>query len=187
MGSVGSVQGQIVPCSSLYLFPRSIGAPPICSLSINCQVLVRCTYQFQSGSSFVYFGFLCLQGSLVSDFCPDTGVKGGYLLRLTGSVVLWGGRDTANKYCWPVWGVLMVDGPHWVCHSPRWHVLPGSTLLRLQGALQGRCPKWALHFVHFPGLSCSGSWFLHGSTDPGGLCVLCPSKVPAAYARPGAW
>ena len=81
----------------------------------------------------------------------------------------------------------MVDGPHWVCHSPRWHVLPGSILLRLQGALQGRCPKWALHSMHFPGLNCSGSQVLHGGTDPDGLCVLCPSKIQAAYARPGAW
>ena len=27
--------------------------------------------------------------------------------------------DTVNKYLWGVWGVLTVDGPHWVCHSPR--------------------------------------------------------------------
>ena len=37
------------------------------------------------------------------------------------------------------------------------HVLSQSTLLRLQIALQGNCPRWALGFVHFPGLSCSGS------------------------------
>ena len=47
-----------------------------------------------------------------------------------------------------------------VCHSLRWHVFPGFTLLRLQGALQGNCPKWALCFVHFPGPSCSGSWVI---------------------------
>ena len=52
--------------------------------------------------------------------------------------------------------VLTVDGPHWVCHSPKWHVLSGSTLLRLQAALQGHCPKWELCFMHFPGLSHSG-------------------------------
>ena len=86
-----------------------------------------------------------------------------------------------------MWGVLMVDRPHWVCHSPRGHVLPRSTLLRLQGALRGHCPKYTLHSVHFPGLSCSGSWILHGGTDPDGLCVLCPSKVQAAYVRPGVW
>ena len=36
-------------------------------------------------------------------------------------------------------------------------VLSRSTLLRLQVALQGNFPKRALGFVHFPGLSCSGS------------------------------
>ena len=50
----------------------------------------------------------------------------------------------------------------------------GSTLLRLQVALQGYCPMEALHFMHFPGLSCSGSgsWVLHRGTDSVG-CVLC--------------
>ena len=36
-------------------------------------------------------------------------------------------------------------------------VLSRSTLLRLQVALQGNCLKWALGYVHFPGLSSSGS------------------------------
>ena len=36
-------------------------------------------------------------------------------------------------------------------------VLSRSTLLRLQSALQGHCPKQTLHFVHFPSLSHSGS------------------------------
>ena len=53
-------------------------------------------------------------------------------------------------------------------------VFPGSTLLRLQGALQGHCPKRALRFVHFPGLSCSGL----GSRDLAGhaFCALPRSK-----------
>ena len=28
--------------------------------------------------------------------------------------MLWGGRNTANKYHWCVWGVLAVSGPPWV-------------------------------------------------------------------------
>ena len=36
--------------------------------------------------------------------------------------------------------------------------------------------KRALCFVHFPGLSCSGSWVLRKGTDQDGLWVLCPSK-----------
>ena len=78
--------------------------------------------------------------------------------------------------------MLAVDEPHWVCHSPTQCVLPRSTILRLQGALHGHCPKWALHFVHFPGLSCSGSQVLYRGTDPDGLCVLCLSQVQPTLA-----
>ena len=98
-------------------------------------------------ASSVFSSLPCLISALTQ------GGEGGHLFRLICLVVLWGGRGTANKYHWHVWGVLAVDGPHWVCHSPRRRVLPGSTLLRLQGALQGHCPKWALHFMQFPGLS----------------------------------
>ena len=62
------------------------------------------------------------------------GGEGGHLFRLTCSIVLWGGRNTANKYHWHVWEVCTVSGPHWVCpHSWR---------------------------VCFPGLHCSGSRLL---------------------------
>ena len=71
VGSVGSVQFQIVPCSSLYFFSRSIG-PFQCLVNVNYRVLICCTCHFQSGSLFVSFGFLFLQGSSVSNFCPDT-------------------------------------------------------------------------------------------------------------------
>ena len=67
-------------------------------------------------------------------------------------------------------------------------VLSPSTLLRLQVALQGNCPKWALGFVHFPGLSHSrsGSWVLHKGTDSVGpaSCALPRSEQ---LRRPGAW
>ena len=50
-----------------------------------------------------------------------------------------------------------VSGPHWVCPCS-WHMcFHGSTLLRLQVALQGNCLKRALGCMHFPGLSHSGS------------------------------
>ena len=67
-------------------------------------------------------------------------------------------------------------------------VLSGSTLLRLQVALQGNCLKWALGCVHFPGLSHSGSgsWVLHKNTNSVGpvFCALPRSKQ---LRRPGAW
>ena len=98
---------------------------------------------------------------------------GSHLVRLTCSVVLWGRRNTASKYHWHVWGVLSVSGPHWVCpHSAC--VLSRSTLLRLQVALQGNCLKRALGWVHFPGLSCSGSGsrVLHKAQTQLGLCLV---------------
>ena len=57
-------------------------------------------------------------------------------------------------------------------------VLSQSTLLRLQVALQGNCPKQALGCMHLPGLSHSGSGFrvLHKGTD---------SVGPAFCALPG--
>ena len=100
--------------------------------------------------------------------------------RLSCSVMLWGGRNTANKYHWRVWGVLAVSRPHWVCprlqrvcfpslHCPGsrllcWelseagpglHALPRSKLFRFSGSPQRLRLGWA--------------------------CVLCPSQVRAAH------
>ena len=74
----------------------------------------------------------------------------------------------------------------------------------------GHYPKQALHFMHFPGLSCSGlgSWVLCKGTDsvghafcalprfeqlrhqvlgkhtvPGGPCILITSSIPATWFR----
>ena len=105
-----------------------------------------------------------------------------FAFRLTCSVLLWREMDTTNKFHWHVCGVLTLDGPHWVCHSPRQHEFPGSTLLRLQGALQWHCPKWTLCFMYFPDLSRSGSQVFCKGTDPDGLWVLCPSQVQTAQA-----
>ena len=123
----------------------------------------------------------CLSSTLTQ------GGEGGHLFSLTCSLVLWGGRNTTNKYHWCVWGVLTVYGPHWVCPSSRRHVLPGSTLLRFQGALQEHCPKRALCFMYFPGLSCSGSGsrVLHRSTDSVG-CVFCALPMSKQLRQLGA-
>ena len=144
-------------------------------VNVNYRVFIYCTCHFQSGSLFfilassVCKSLWCLISALTQ------GGEGSHLFRFTCSVVLWGGRNTANKYHWCVWGALTVYGPHWVCHNLRKCVFPESTLLRLHGPLQGHCPKWTLHFMPFSGLSCSGSWVLHRGTIPDGLCVLCPS------------
>ena len=101
--------------------------------------------------------------------------------RLACSVMLWGGRDTASKYPWRVWGALAVLGPHWVCPThgvcafpvyiaqapgcsaaelskagPGSHTLPRSKLLRFR--FLGTPPRYRL----------------------GWTCVLCRSHVQAA-------
>ena len=68
------------------------------------------------------------------------------------------------------------------------NVLSPSTLLKLQVALKGNCLKWALGYVHLPGLSCSGSGsrILHKGTDSVGpaFCALARSEQ---LRRQGAW
>ena len=97
-----------------------------------------------------------------------------------------GGTLQTNITGVSMWGELPVCGPYWVCPSSRWHVLPRSTLLRLQVSLQGYCPKWALNFVHFPGLSFSGSRVLHKGTDLAGS-AFCALPRSEQLRRPGTW
>ena len=99
---------------------------------------------------------------------------GGHFFRLTCSVVLWGGRNTANTYHWCVWGVLTVSRPHWVCpHS--WHVCFPVYTFQALGCSAGNFLRRALICMHFPGLSNSGSgsWVLHRGTD-----LVGPAFVP---------
>ena len=89
--------------------------------------------------------------------------------------MLCGGRNTANKHYWHVWGVLAAFQPHWVCPHSRcvcFHVLTSQAL----GCSVGNCLRRDLGCVHFPGLSRSGS----GSRVLGWACVLCPSQVCSA-------
>ena len=136
----------------------------------------------------LYFGFLCSQVSLVSNFCPDTRGWTCSLIKITFSIVLWGCRDTSNKYYWHVWGVLTVYGPFWVCPSSWRCVLSVPTLLRLQVALQGHCTKWTLHFMHFPGIihSGSGSLVIHKGTDSVGHAFCALSQLEQ-FKWPDAW
>ena len=109
--------------------------------------------------------------------------QGGHLSRLTPSTVLRGGRNTASKYRWRVWGARAVSGPHWFAPGmltagvlPRPTAqAPGCSAGELSYAGQG-----CVHFpgaqapdcsagelsdagrgcMHFPGLRCSGSRLL---------------------------
>ena len=88
---VGSVQFQIVPCSSLQFFSRSIG-PFQCLVTANYRLLICCTCHFQSSSLF----FLCLQALQCLFSILTQWGKDGNLFKLTCSVVLWGWRNTTN-------------------------------------------------------------------------------------------
>ena len=129
----------------------------------------------------VYFSFFCLLVSSVSNFHPDTRGGGGHFFRHTCLVMLWGGRNTANKYHWRVWGMLAVFQLHWVCpcsHHVCFHGLhcSGSRLLcqELSEAGPGLCALSRSKPLRFRFLGtpqrCRLSW----------ACVLCPSQVRAA-------
>ena len=101
--------------------------------------------------------------------------------RLTCSVLLWDGRNTANKYHWCLWGVLPVSQPPWVCPThghvcfPNLHC-SGSRLLH-------REPSEAGPGVHAPPRSKLLRFRYSGSPQRrrlGWACVLCPSQVRAA-------
>ena len=99
---------------------------------------------------------------------------------LTCSVLLWRGRNPANKCHWHVWGVLAVSQPHWVCP---------------------RSLRVCFHGLHFQALGCSARELSAVSPGLGALprskplrfrflgtpqwhrlgwaCVLCPSQVRA--------
>ena len=168
---MGSVQFQIVLYSSLYFFSRSSNV-----VSANYRVLICCTCHFQSGSLFVYFGFLCLQVSSVSNFHPDTRGRRWSLIQAHLFSFSMGREENCKQIplmcvvcvC-SVWATLSLP-PLMAC------VLSQFILLRLQVALQGNCPKWALGFVYFPSLSHSGSGsqVLHKGTDLVGpaFCAL---------------
>ena len=118
-------------------------------------------------ASSVCWSLQCLISTLTQ------GGGGSHLFRLPCSVMLWGGRGTANKCPWRVWGVRAVSRPHWVCPRSRRVCFPG---LHCSGSrLLFR--EQALGYVHFSGLSCSGSGsrVLHKGADSDG---------PAFCARP---
>ena len=101
--------------------------------------------------------------------------------RLTCSVVLWRGKNTAKKYQWRVRGVLAVSRPHWVCPYSRCVCFPslycsGSRLLCWELSEVGP----ALHALP----TSKPLRFMFSGTPQrrrlGWDCILCPSQVRAA-------
>ena len=129
--------------------------------------------------------------------------EGGHLFRLTCSVMLWGGRNTANKYHRHMWGVLAVSWPHQVCPyscacafpvytsqavgcssrelskaGPGLLGLPKSKPLRFRFLrCSTKAQTWlGLHFVPFPSPSSSGDQVLGERTLPAWQCILSPPQ-----------
>ena len=174
---MGSVQFQIVPCSSLYFFLRSVG-PFQCLVNANYRFLICCTCHFQSDSFFfVYFGFLCkslqclisaltkgakvvtYSGSLVQLCCGEegtlqtniTGVCGEFLQCLGYT----GFAPTHGAYAFPVYTsqALGCSAGELSEAGPGLRALPRSKPLsfRISGTPRSHRLSWA--------------------------CVLCPSQV----------
>ena len=124
-----SVQFWIVPCSSLYFFSWSIG-PFQWLVNANYRVLISVapvTSRAVPSSLFILASSVCKSLQRLISALTQGG-ECGHLFRLTCTVVLWRGMNTANKYHWRVWGVLTVTGPHWVCsHSRRVCAFPVYT------------------------------------------------------------
>ena len=119
------------------------------------------------------------------------------MFRFACSVVLWGGRSTADKCHWCMWGALTVFRPHWVCPCSRVCVLSPSTLLRLPAVLYGVGPallavpvfgystkartRLGLCFVPSPAGAAQAARNLRGALSPRAVCLL-PSPVPASVS-----
>ena len=97
MDSVGSVQFQIVPCCSLYFFSRSIG-PLQCSQCLRQGFsLLHLSLPEQFPLLFILASSVCKSLQCLISALTQGG-EGGHIFRLTCLVVLWGVRNTANKY-----------------------------------------------------------------------------------------
>ena len=142
-----TVWGQF-PASDSSLFQlvvvsRSVG-PHQCLVNVNYRILICCAFPFRSVSLFfVYFGFLYLQVSSVSNFHPDTRRRRWSLTQahLLSCLV---GRE---EYCKEI-SLACVGSAHSV-----WATLglPQLTAVcafwvytaRAPGCSAGHCPKWA--------------------------------------------
>ena len=131
---------------------------------------------------FVYLASVCRSLQSVISALTQAG-GGGLLFRFACSVVLRGGRGATDKCHWRLRRALAVFPPHWVCPA-HGIVLPPSTLLRLQAALQGAGPELRalprpkpLRF-RFSGTPQRRrlSW----------ACVLCPS-LAEQLRKPDSW
>ena len=207
MGSVGSAQFQIFPCSSLHFFSRSRG-PLRRTLNVNYRVLIHCTCHFQAvpSSLFILASSVCKPLQCLISALTQGG-EGGHLFSLTCSVILLRGRDTANKCHWrvcvgrapSVWTTLGLPQLKEACASrvytaqapgfsarvlsqagPEFCALPRSKLLRFSVLHKGTDLVGSA-FCALPRCDSSGDQMLGECTVPGELRVLISSLVLATW------
>ena len=180
MGSVGSVQCQVVCFSGLYLFSRSMVPHQMQGFSINFRVLIGCTCDFQGVSPSHLFILASLFARLFSVLFPPY-KEGMKVATYVGSLV---------QLCCGKGGTLQTNSTgmcggclQWMDHTG-FDTAQGATTSWVHTA---QAPRWSERvlsqvgpvFMQFPGLSHSGFQTLHKGTDPDGLCVLCPFQVQA--------
>ena len=154
------------PLLWLVLVLKVYSCPSNAHSQLNSRILICCTCHLRGSSPFfsllrlassAYKSLLCLISTLT------WGGKSSHLFGRTRSVVLWRGRDTANKHHWDVWDVLTVDGPH------GGHVLPRSMLSCFQVFREGPVPG---------GLYISSRELVSGYDTPGRYEL---SSIPGRY------
>ena len=139
----------------------------------NYRVLIYCTCHFQGGSLCLFQLLQCLISALTQRG------SGGNFFRLTCSVMLWGGKNTADRYHWRV---LSVSWPHWVCPCswcvcfPCLHCL--ASRLLCQELSEAGPGLYALPRSKPLRFRLSGSPQRHRFSW---ACVLCPSQVSGVW------
>ena len=122
------------------------------------------------------------------------------MFRFTCSVALQGGRSTAGKYRWRVWGALAVFRPHWVCPCSQVCAFPvytgqapgcsiGSGPCVACGSFSGIPQKRRLGLacvLCLTHLSSSATRSLTGALSLGAVHLL-PSAVPASVSAHASW
>ena len=141
-----------VPYSGLYLLSKSVVAPQMYSLSINCGVLICCTSHFQSIPPSLFILASSVSRSLKCLISTLTrGGRGGPFFRLTCSVVMWSV------------GTCRQVAPACVGSARSGWIALGFTPPR------AACP--------FPGPHCSGPRVLCQCSGPCGPFVSHPSRA----------
>ena len=117
------------------------------------------------------------------------------MVRFACSVMLQGGKGGAEKCHWPVWGVLAVFQPHWVCTCSLVCAFTlhcsGSWLLYMKQALHYCGSSFRVFhkdadsigpaFCAFPMRAAQAARSLMGTLSPGAVHLI-PSAVPASVS-----